>query len=168
MSTKAPVANIKEYNAFMGGVDLLDSLTALYKHPIKSRRWYMYIVYHTITMAVVNSWLWYKRHATLLDLKPMKLSCFQSMIADALIFVNKVGRPALASISPLPPKIIRRAPVPDVRLDGQGHLPEWKKDRQRCKRGNCQSLGQVYCSKCHVYLCFNKDRNCFARFHLVK
>lgn len=36
-------AIISEYNKFMGGVDLLDSLTALYKFPIKSRRWYMYI-----------------------------------------------------------------------------------------------------------------------------
>ncbi|KAM8915388.1 piggyBac transposable element-derived protein 1-like [Spinachia spinachia] len=45
------------YNKYMGGVDLLDSFTAKYKFPIKSRRWYMYIFWHTIILAVVNAWL---------------------------------------------------------------------------------------------------------------
>lgn len=31
---------VKEYNKFMGGVDLHDSLTALYKYPVRSKRWY--------------------------------------------------------------------------------------------------------------------------------
>ena len=38
-------AIIQEYNTFMGGVDLLDSLTALYKFNLKSKRWYMYILH---------------------------------------------------------------------------------------------------------------------------
>ena len=36
-----------EYKKFMGGVYLLESLTALYKFPINSRRWYMYIFFIT-------------------------------------------------------------------------------------------------------------------------
>ena len=157
-------AIIREYNTFMGGVDLLDSLTALYKFGIKSKRWYMYIFYHTLMIAVVNSWLWYKRHAKLLGQdRIMKLSVFQSQIAEALILVNKVGRPRSMPISPPAPKVIRKVPVSDVRLDGCGHLPEWTSDCQRCK--NCQSLGQVRCSKCDVYLCFNKNRNCYTQFH---
>ena len=52
-----------EYKKFMGGVYLLESLTALYKFPINSRRWYMYIFfYHTLAIAVVNSWLWYNNN----------------------------------------------------------------------------------------------------------
>ena len=57
------------YNKYMGGVDLLDSFTAKYKFPIKSRRWYMYIFWHTIILAVVNAWLLYKR-----DCKALKVS----------------------------------------------------------------------------------------------
>ncbi|KAG7268888.1 hypothetical protein CRUP_032995 [Coryphaenoides rupestris] len=34
---------------------------AKYKFPLKSRRWYMYIFWHTIALAVVNAWLLYKR-----------------------------------------------------------------------------------------------------------
>ena len=56
------------YNKYMGGVDLLDSFTAKYKFPIKSRRWYMYIFWHTIILAVVNAWLLYKR-----DCKALKV-----------------------------------------------------------------------------------------------
>ena len=55
---EVPCPNVvKTYNANMGGVDLLDCLTALYKAKIKTRRWYIYILYHTINMAVVTSWL---------------------------------------------------------------------------------------------------------------
>ncbi|KAF3837863.1 hypothetical protein F7725_009631 [Dissostichus mawsoni] len=45
------------YNKYMGGVDLLDSFTAKYKFPMKSRRWYVDIFWHTIILAVINAWL---------------------------------------------------------------------------------------------------------------
>lgn len=48
---------VKEYNKFMGGVDLHDSLTALYKYPVRSKRWYIY----NLTMVVVNACLLYHR-----------------------------------------------------------------------------------------------------------
>ncbi|KAL0151442.1 hypothetical protein M9458_053228 [Cirrhinus mrigala] len=47
------------YNKHMGGVDLLDSFAAKYKFPMKSHRWYIYIFWHTIILAVINSWLLY-------------------------------------------------------------------------------------------------------------
>ncbi|XP_060927134.1 piggyBac transposable element-derived protein 3-like [Limanda limanda] len=76
------------YNKYMGGVDLLDSFTAKYKFPIKSRRWYMYIFWHTIILAVINAWLLYKR-----DCKALKVSSketmnrrqFQAQLASSLI-----------------------------------------------------------------------------------
>lgn len=33
------------------------------KYALKSWRWYMYIFWHTITLAVVNAWLLYKQHS---------------------------------------------------------------------------------------------------------
>ena len=158
--------NVKEYNSYLGGVDLLDSLSFLYKFPIKSRRWYMNIFYHTVTITVVNTWLWYKRHALLLRVKPMKQSSFQSMISDALVQTKKVGRPS--ACTPPHVKLQRKVPVPDARLDGCGHLPEWTAVRQRCKNRNCQALGHITCSKCRVHLCLSKDRNCFTQFCTFK
>lgn len=86
----------------MGGVDLLDSLVSLYKQKMKSRRWYMYIFWHTILIAAVNAWLWYKPHCSLLHRKPMKLCNFIRDVASGLIeFKSKVGRPAGLSQQPM-------------------------------------------------------------------
>lgn len=160
-------AIVKEYNQFMGGIDLLDGLTSLYKFPMKSRRWYMYIFLHTICAAVVTCWLWYKCHSKLLKKKPMKLSVFQSEVASALISVKRVGRPSLDDPLPCPPQKKATRPVDDVRMDGADHLPEWT-SRNRCMGKGCTAKTFIRCVKCGVMLCCNKDRNCFLTFHTQK
>ena len=45
---------VQQYNASMGGVDLLDSLIALYRIRIRSKKWYHRLVFHFIDMAVVQ------------------------------------------------------------------------------------------------------------------
>ena len=51
-----------EFEGFEGGIDLLNMCTNLYKYNIKSRRWYMYIFFHSLTLALVNSWFLYRRY----------------------------------------------------------------------------------------------------------
>lgn len=63
--TRIPVqrpAVVKEYNSFMGGVDLHDMLVEIYRIDIRSKRFYLRIIFHLIDMAVVNSWILYRRH----------------------------------------------------------------------------------------------------------
>ena len=116
-----PCPNIvKDYNKNMGGVDLLDSLTSLYKYPIKSRRWYMYIFYHTISMSVVTAWLWHRRHCALRKEKSLKLCDFQSQVPQCLVLIQRQpGRPSASPVSVLPAtqrqQAPERAPAPDVR-----------------------------------------------------
>lgn len=43
---------VKEYNKFMGGVDLLDSFMARHKFTLKSRKWYMRVFNHLLDMTV--------------------------------------------------------------------------------------------------------------------
>ncbi|XP_046857868.1 piggyBac transposable element-derived protein 3-like [Xenia sp. Carnegie-2017] len=71
---------VNEYNKFMGGIDLMDMLSSLYRYSIRSRRWYLYIWYHTMTVALVNSWLVYRKHQQ--NGKFMKLSKFQALVAE--------------------------------------------------------------------------------------
>ena len=162
-------AIVQEYNANMGGVDLLDSLTSLYKYSIKSRRWYLYIFFHTINMAVVNAWLWYRRHFDLLKMNGshMQLSDFQIQAANGLLKVQRLpGRPASDSFSPLGnnrQRHVELRPVADVRYDNLGHFPQWV-SRGRCKAA-CPGFTYVSCVKCDVHLCLNKDRNCFRDYH---
>ena len=51
----------------MCGVDLLDSFAAKYKFPMKSRRWYSYIFWHIIILAVINAWLLYQLYCKALN-----------------------------------------------------------------------------------------------------
>lgn len=51
---------VKEYNAHMGGVDLMDSFLGRYRIKVKTRKWYMRIFYHLLDLIVINSWVLYK------------------------------------------------------------------------------------------------------------
>lgn len=55
---------VTEYNKFMGGIDLMDSLTALYKYSLRSNRWTMFIWHHMTHVALVNAWLLHRRQAS--------------------------------------------------------------------------------------------------------
>lgn len=72
-------------------VDLLDSFSAKYKFPMKSGRWYMYIFWHTIILAVINAWLLYKRDCMALKMPKQKILIrrrFQVDLASSLILVR--------------------------------------------------------------------------------
>ena len=53
---------VKEYNKHMEGVDLCDMFMALYRIKLRSTKYYMHIVYYSISVSVVNGWLLYRRH----------------------------------------------------------------------------------------------------------
>lgn len=52
---------IQLYNESTGGVDLMDSLIALYRTKIHSKKWYHRIVFHMLDLTTVESWLLYRR-----------------------------------------------------------------------------------------------------------
>lgn len=75
---------VKIYNQHMGGVDLMDSLVALYRHSQRNKRWYMRIFFHLLNVAVVNAWLlWRKDERANIDLLE-----FKSTIASSLIYIG--------------------------------------------------------------------------------
>ncbi|CAH2002562.1 unnamed protein product [Acanthoscelides obtectus] len=161
------------YNKFMGGVDLIDSLLALYRTKIRSRKYYLRIFFHLMDMCVVISWLLYRRASDDCGVSKkhqMSLYDFKSDLAQSLCWVgkqNKRGRPS--SSSQLPPvkkqKISSVRPNIDCRTDGMSHWPTYEQKTGRCKNGRCQKITKVMCTKCKCYLCFVPDRNCFTHFH---
>lgn len=52
---------ISTYNKCMGGVDLMDSLVALYRNYPQNRRWYMRIFFHFLNVCIVNAWIMSKQ-----------------------------------------------------------------------------------------------------------
>ncbi|XP_065302149.2 piggyBac transposable element-derived protein 3-like [Dermacentor albipictus] len=82
-------AIIPAYNRSMGGVDLLDKMCFSYRFPIRSKRWYMYLFWHTLKMAAVNAWLMQKRILQQQGSSPPPLREFLSELATSLILHNK-------------------------------------------------------------------------------
>lgn len=51
---------VSEYNLYMGGVDLIDSIMGYYKILIRSKRWQVRF-YHLLGLTMTNAWLLYRR-----------------------------------------------------------------------------------------------------------
>lgn len=79
------------YNEFMEGVDLLDSFAAKYNFPLKSHHWYIYVIWRTIILAVVNNWLLYKWDCNALNFTKKEILIrrqFQAQLTYSLILVS--------------------------------------------------------------------------------
>lgn len=99
---------------------------------------------------------------------------FRAELADVLCRqgvknTNKRGRP-----SPVIDELLRQKrqkastsyiPPSEVRKDAIGHFAIILDNRQRCKNPKCGKLTSIKCDKCGVFLCFNKNNNCFKAFH---
>lgn len=166
---------VQEYNMHMGGVDLMDSYLGRYRIRVKSKKWYMRLFYHLLDLAVINSWVIFKKNMTAKG-TPKKqlpnLGEFRNELADALCNVgtsngSKRGRPSNSSLEEQAKK--RRGPAhplpcKDVRSDGVAHWPVFS-NRLRCKLPQCKGTTQWACSKCNIPLCLNGTNNCFRDFH---
>ena len=172
---------IKRYNHSMGGVDLLDQLVALYRIFIRSKKWTLRMIFHALDLALVNSWMEYRRDCEKNGTpksKSMDLLEFRLRAAEGLLKIGKSaeistrrGRPSSSpGSSPRPTKRqnIERRPLREVQTDNCQHMPEHdqKKEATRCKYNRCNQRSHIYCIKCNVHLCLNRERNCFSNFHM--
>ena len=62
---------VRTYNKSMGGVDLCDILISLYRTNIKTKGWYIKILFHCVDISKVYTWNLYRRHCIQLR-KPKK------------------------------------------------------------------------------------------------
>lgn len=167
---------IKEYNSCMGGVDLLDSFIGRQKIKIRSKKWYMRLFYHLLDITITNAWILYKRVNLQKGANKNKLLCladFRVKLGETLCkfgsLSRQVGRPSTETSKniALKRKHHSSCPIPskEVRLDKLDHWPTWVEKRVQCKLPKCKGFTYVKCSKCSINLCFNKDRNCYRKFH---
>ncbi|XP_050507404.1 piggyBac transposable element-derived protein 3-like isoform X1 [Diabrotica virgifera virgifera] len=159
------------YNKFMGGVDLIDSLLALYRTKIRSRKYYLRIFFHLMDMSVIIAWLMYRRASDDCGIPKRQLSLydFKADVAQSLCWASKLakrGRPS-GSTPSLDKKKIKTcvSANADCIADRMDHWPHYEKKTGRCKNKKCQKITKVKCTKCNCFLCFVPDRNCFLDFH---
>lgn len=168
---------VREYNAHMGGVDLLDSFIGRYHVTMKSRKWTMRLFYHSLDISIINAWIMYKKIQiqTDCDMPKLNLCNFRLALAESLCRVGvpangaKRGRPSSNIQMELDLKRHRSntqtTPAKDIRLDQIAHWAVWLEKQQRCKFPKCNGYTFKQCMKCEVSLCDTKSKNCFYRYH---
>ncbi|XP_013882896.1 piggyBac transposable element-derived protein 3 isoform X2 [Austrofundulus limnaeus] len=166
----------RHFNATMGGVKLSDRMLSCYRMSVRSKKWTVCVLMHFTDLALVNSWLLYRRDQQDHGAPPKSIMRFlEFRMAVAQVFLNK--RDLLLHAEPgreeeRPPQSGRRSrvvPVPHVsiRTCSAAHLPEMAdlKNPKRCRGQGCSGKSRVRCTKCNVFLCLQSERNCFAAFH---
>ena len=158
---------VKVYNTYMRGIDKLDMICSLYKGQMKSRRWYIRIWLHPVTVALVNSWLLYRRDQMIHgNSKTMKLRDFQLQVATTLRKIATKRRLSLTNFSRKCKREHKQPTVPvDVGKDGVGHMPIRDSKLNHCGFYRDNRFSYVKCGKCNVWLCFNKERACYGDYH---
>ena len=155
---------IISYNEFMGGVDRGDQLRSYYSCRTKSRKFYKYIFYFLLDVAITNAFVLYKgyaanpKHGTILD---FRVQLAKELIGD-YCSRRKAGRQG-SHLRPLP---LRHFPVkPSPSLEDSS-----RRNRKRCVR--CLEHGKRtdtswYCQECAVPLCHTGDpaSDCFLLWH---
>ena len=176
--TDVSIPNIvKIYNEHMGGVDLHDQLMAYCRMSFRNKKYYMRLVFHLFDMTVVNCWFLYRRAADQLKIKQRSqnsLSEFKCRLSRSLMISGKrtgAKRGRLSSVKNDHERKKQKGratkPIPgiDIRHDDIGHFPIFSDTRGVCKLPGCKGRILVFCSKCKVHLCFERNRNCFLKFH---
>ncbi|KAL1440946.1 hypothetical protein MTO96_008992 [Rhipicephalus appendiculatus] len=168
---------ILQYNKFMGGVDKLDFVMALYPMKAKTRKWPVRVICHFVSLALANSWLEYVRDASDQGIprrKALDMLAFQTDVAISLVQVNKSaprkrGRPSAESAEVPARRTHNSFPAPPnaVRYDGKDHWPQQLQlpFPQRCKYEKCPAKTRVRCRKCDVFLCIAAEKDCFFLYH---
>ena len=87
---------IQAYNKYMGGGDLMDMLISLYRINIRSKKYYIKIIFHLIDLSIVNVWLLYLRvigtsPIRLLQIELSPLANIRSTFASLSAIYSPIG-----------------------------------------------------------------------------
>ena len=154
-------------------MDRCDQLMSFYRNKLKSTKWYRRVFYHFMDLTMINSYILRKEMLGNIKLFQFKLNVALSLMYGEN-FENPMSRSALVlrsniHIAENGDPVGSAKPVDAVRLDGSNHFPENVAAVPRmCKVKDCKKRSVFWCTKCKVYLCLNKDRNCFLNYHTVE
>ena len=116
----------------MVGLDLAGMLIELYRVPLKSKFWYLWIFVFVLGFFVINAWLVYQRKSVgkKMCLKPIRINTANCLMATGK---RKIRRPSLNDPLHIQQKI-ETVPVSvqDIHYDGLNHWPDHA-PKGRCK-----------------------------------
>jgi hypothetical protein len=183
---------IDDYNHFMGGVDIADQLRGYYNTQLSVRRTWMPLFFWLLDTAIVNSYLILKKSGENIEHKEFRLQLVWDLIKEGLEEEEKQHTRSYVDeltnkfefIQVEPPKryqyVTSDFELSLERLSSGGHFPVWREARSSCiwckyltkkvqkKAERDPPQSQIYCIKCSVALCCNKNRSCFKDYHTQK
>ena len=154
---------IISYNEFMGGVDRGDQVRGYYSCRMKSRKFYKYIFYFLLDVAITNAFILYKDYTT--DPKYKTIKDFRVQLAKELIGDYCSRKRASRQGSSLRSLPLRHFPVKLVAEEPS------KRNRKRCARClekyDKRTDTHWFCQECGVPLCHtgNATNDCFLLWH---
>lgn len=180
---EVPCPNVvKLYNERMGGVDIFDQMMEYYRTYFRTKKWTVKVILHLFDLAIVNSWMEYRRDCRNARVKALKLLDFRLNLGEYLTSgaIERIDEEEAntedeeerieAENQRKKRKMPATLPCSDKRYDRFDHwpIPEDLKNPLSCRMEKCESRSRVRCSKCNVYLCLSKQQNCFLKFHCDK
>lgn len=170
---------ISNYNSYMGGVDVLDQQVEYYRAFIKTRKWTLKVIIHFLDLAVVNAWRLYRNDCIannvpqnrILDLLHFRLDVAESLTETPTMRHIQPEEDEEMDVGVSAAKKFKQ-PTPSVakRHDSFGHLPYFDDNitsPRVCKLEVCNSRSKIMCTKCKVYLCLSRGKNCFSEYHTI-
>src|SRR3954469_2098743 len=173
--TVAIPKTIDDYNHHMEGVDIADQRRSYYNTQITSRRTWMPIFFWLLDTAIINSYLIAGSKEEHIDFR-LNLAWGLIELANEKKKIRSREEKESPSVSI---RVTKNNNLNPIRLTSNKHIPQHRNSCQACRWCHEQAkLGQIetdkqnppqsniFCELCNVALCLNKQRNCFAEYHL--
>lgn len=181
-----------DYNAHMGYVDMADQLRSYYGFLGRSSRNWLPQFIFALEVAIVNSYKVGKLLGGATEHLAFRMGLVEHFLAKgARLRENEVEEEKKVHVDDAKgeqvivirrkkrmvfSKHARKKPLPSQRLIGTDHYRKKMdlKQRQRCFLCRSRGLGAKApqttwcCSKCNVFLCCTKKRDCFTSYHTAK
>ncbi|KAK7926063.1 hypothetical protein WMY93_008373 [Mugilogobius chulae] len=146
---------VKAHDEFMREVDASDAVIGYHKVSHKAKKWFRFLFYHFVDIAVVNSLVLYNEAnkddtLTKIEFNESLISGLAKRGSGSTSAVRETPRPVSEKITHYLVYLTEGEPAG---LDGQ----------TRCRK--CQRETAVGCKTCQVPLCFLPERNCYAAWH---
>ena len=135
----------------MGGVDLMDRLSASYRPMIQGKKWHWPLFLNALNVAIIASW---RVHCKITKNNLTHIAFRRQVTLCPLNYESLVPRPRY-------PSGANAIPV-DVRYDRVNHtLLSTSQPRYKIFKKNTKNM----CRKCNVRLHAERGKKCFENFH---
>ena len=148
---------IYDYNQHMGGVDLSDQLLQYFQTRRKTHKYWKTLFYHCIDIATTNAYILYRESLPSSQRSKYDHKKFLADLVNDLLSASMLTTPVVSPMG--------RCPRSDVRAPHRLTFGNGRKYCVLCKSKKLYNRTEKFCVKCNVYLCFSRERDCFAEWH---